>query len=996
MRLACPWLVALWLATAAHAQEAASTASPNPPTPVAPVPEQRVVSGTVLDSLTKEGVPAVTVSVKGAGLRTTTEMDGSFTFKGVPPGEVTLHFFSPGFETKEVNVGPDQAAVRVVMALSYLEEVVVVGRASAMTRKHLANAVATVSSEEIARAPVQTVDQALTGKVAGANIQSNSGAPGGGMQMRLRGVSTINGQSAPLYVIDGVIVSDVAIASGINAVTASNAGSNPAPTQDNQVNRIADLNPNDIENIEILKGASAAAIYGSKASNGVVIITTKRGRPGDGPRITFTQRAGFYQLSNKLRSRVFNTVDEAVETFGEQAREYYQPGRVFDHEQQLAGRQDLSTETAVNLTGSEGNTRYFASALVKDDQGIIANTGYGKQALRLNLNHRFGESLEVSTTTNLIHSLSRRGISNNDNSGVSHYMVFPFTPSFLDLGQRADGTYPANPFIGSQANPLQTAALMANDEDVWRLLGSADLTWTVWKSEQQSLRLTANFGVDRFQQKNELLFPPELFFEPVDDGLPGTSLFATAESLSYNLGVNLIHSFRPASNSFSATTSAGFQSEERGLNNLYIISRNLNAGQPNVDSGSQLRVSERRELVRDRGFYLQEEMLLLDDRLTLSGALRAEQSSANGNPYQLFFYPKAAAAFRLPGLPRALDDLKVRLAYGETGNQPLYGQKFSSLTVTSNIEGLPGIVVSRTAGDPDIRPERQREIELGVDTVAFNGRAVLELSVYQRTISDLLLQRTLAPSTGFTSQFFNGGEMLNRGVEAMVQLTPVQSDSFQWLSRTTFSLNRSQITNLPVPAFNTGGFGTALGVFRIEQGASATQIVGNSGLKADGTCCEVTKIGDTEPTFRMSFVNNLSYRGFTLSTLFDWQYGSQAINLTKLLYDLGQNTADFATAGKQRLENWPTYATPYVEDASFLKLRELTLTYDFPAEWVSHLGPVRSARLSLSARNLFTLTGYSGLDPEVSNFGNQAIYRNIDVAPFPPSRSYWASIELGF
>jgi len=960
-------------------------------------PQGRTVKGNIVDSLTQEGVPLAQITLKGTRQGVTTEVDGSFTFPGLPDGAVTLRIFSADFEPQDVAIAAGQDTVKVQLKLKYGEEMVVVGRATEVARKNLANAVSIVDNEELTRAPAETVDSALAGKVAGANIQSNSGAPGGGVQVRLRGVSTINGNSTPLYVIDGVLISDVAVASGVFAITGSREGSNNAPTQDNQVNRIADLNPEDIDSIEVLKGASAAAIYGSKASNGVIIINTKRGREG-APVAQVTQRVGFSQLSNTLGARRFATVDEAVEAFGTQAKDAFQPGVTYDHERELAGRLAPAFETSASFSGASQGTRYFASALVRNDEVIITNSVYEQESLRLKLSRTFGDAFEVNTSNYLIHKLARRGLTNNDTRGISYYMVLPSTPSFLDLRRRADGSYPINPFIGSHTNPLQTAALMTNDEDVWRLIGSADLSWRIVHTDSQDLKVLGNIGIDRFQQKNTLLFPPELFFEPLDDKLPGTSLFATTESRNLNAGVNLIHSYHPTSRLLSATTSAGFQQEERELSSVYIASRNLNAGETNVDAGTQVKVTENRQLIRDRGFYLQEEMLLLEDRLTLTGAVRGEQSSANGNPYALFFYPKAAAAFRVPHFTSALDELKVRVAYGETGNQPLYGMKFTPLSVTNNTEGNPGIIVGGTAGDPNIRPERQREIEVGVDAVAFNGRALLEFSLYQRNISDLLLQRTLAPSTGFTTRFFNGGALQNQGVELMLQGTPIQTqEGFVWLSRVQFSLNRSKVTDLPVPAFNTGGFGTGLGVFRIEQGASATQIVGNDGLREDGTCCIVRKIGDTEPAFRMSFVNNFSWKGLRLSTLFDWQQGSQVINLTRFLYDLSANTPDFATAGKQRLAQQATHASAYVEDASFLKLREISLSYDLPADWVNRsLGPIHSARITLSARNLLTFTGYSGLDPEVSNFGNQAIYRNIDVAPYPPSRSFWASVEVGF
>ncbi|ATB28757.1 SusC/RagA family TonB-linked outer membrane protein [Melittangium boletus] len=973
--------------------EAQAQTPPAPPASPAPANTRRI-TGKVLDALTNDGQPFTRVIIKGTTTGTETELDGTFSLE-VPKGPVTLLFSSQDHKDREVTVGATRDTVTVSLEASFVEEMVVVGRASEVARKNLANSVASVNAEELNRAPASTVDQALQGKVAGANIQSNSGAPGGGIQLKLRGVSTINGSTAPLYVIDGVIVSDVAIASGVYQVTESVRGPNPNATQDNQVNRIADLNPNDIESIEILKGASAAAIYGSKASNGVVIINTKRGRAGAAPKVDVTQRLGMYTLMNKLGARRVGSLDEAIAAFGPKAADYYVPGRYYDHEQQLAGRKDLSYETLASVSGAAGDTRYFVSAQVKDDKGIIANTGYQKQSFRLNLGQKLGPDIEVNASTNLVHTSSNRGVTNNDNANVSYYMVLPGTPSFVDLRSGANGLYPANPFLANGSNPLQTAALVGNDENVWRLLGAADAVWNAYKTESQSFRVLANVGVDRFQQQNTLLFPPELNFQQVLER-PGVSLFGTSQVLNLNTGFNLVHNYKPVGGALSANTSAGFQYEQRGIDTVYINSQGLTAGQPNVSSGTKVGVLENRQLVKDRGVYIQEEMLLLNERLTLVGAVRGEQSSNNGNPNAIFFYPKLATAYRFASFHPAINEFKVRAAYGETGNQPLYGYKFIGLSPNSNIEGQGGLVTTGIVGNASIRPERQREFEVGLDTVLFNGDAVVEVSLYQRNISDLLLQRALAPSTGYTLEYFNGGGMRNRGVEAMLQVTPVRTPDWEWTSTATFALNRSLITDLPVPDFIVGGFGTSLGAFRIEKGASATQIVGNSGLKADGTCCEVKKIGDTEPTFRVGFSNSIKRGPISLSFLIDWQQGSDIINLTRYLYDASSNSPDYVGAGEQRQLNQKTNATTYLESATFVKLRELTLTYNLPETFVTRIPGVKTARLSLSGRNLLTLTNYSGLDPEVSNFGNQAIARNIDVAPFPPSRSFWTSIDVGF
>ncbi|MDQ3949757.1 MAG: SusC/RagA family TonB-linked outer membrane protein, partial [Gemmatimonadota bacterium] len=236
-------------------------------------------------------------------------------------------------------------------------------------------------------------------------------------------------------------------------------------------------------------------------------------------------------------------------------------------------------------------------------------------------------------------------------------------------------------------------------------------------------------------------------------------------------------------------------------------------------------------------------------------------------------------------------------------------------------------------------------------------------------------------------------------------VVPIQTRDLQWVFRSTYFSNRSEIVELPVPTFRAGGFGTALGAFQIEEGASPTQIVGNDSLPNGSTV--VRKIADANPDFVMSFSSDVTYRRFRLSGLLDWQQGGAVINLTKFLYDLGKNTADYAipitvgtlstTVGANRLRLFPKQTKVYVEDGSFAKLRELTLSYDLPEQMVGRLwSQARSAQLSVSGRNLITWTKYTGLDPEVSNFGNQNIARQIDVAPFPPSRSFWVGIQVGF
>lgn len=976
--------------------------------------QQRQITGRITGS---GGQPLTAASVQLVGTNTATvsNNDGAFQISA-PAGPATLRITLIGYSTREVVVPAGENAITVQMDIDVLdlEGVVVTGTATSVARRNLANAVATVSAEQIGGAPPsESVEKLLQGKIAGANIETNSGAPGGGVQVRLRGVSTIIGESEPLYVIDGVVMSNVAIASNANAVTQAAGGSNPSLTQDALVNRVTDLNPADIESIEVLKGASAAALYGSRAANGVILITTRRGQPGQ---TTFTarQRFGTFVRSNELEFRSW-TMDEAVPVFGAGVSEFFNsdgsPIQEFNHEELLANRTPLSYETSLGVSGGDDDTRYFVSGTLKSDEGIIANTGFDKQNVRVNLEQTVNDRITVSAFTNLIHTLAERGLTNNDNSGTSYYMVLPFTPTFFNLQAGADGEFPDNQF--ERSNPLETAALSKNEEDVWRFIASGNADVTLIDDDRQTLSFLGVAGVDFFRQQNDLLFPPELQFEP-SDGLPGTSLLSNADSKDLTLSGNLIYALSRDDGS-QWTTTAGVQYEERDLDISRISAFGLTAGQANVDAGVQQQTRETRSEIVDLGFFAQEEVLLADERLFLTAGVRADRSSVNGDTDKYFWYPKGAVSYRFDDLNDWLNGLKLRAAVGQSGNQPLYGQKFTPLTATNNIEGLPGVVVQGTAGDANLEPERHTEIEAGVDLTLFDNKVQLETTVFQKTVDNLLLRRTLAPSTGFGIQVFNGGEMRVRGVEIALSATPVRTAGFQWISRTTLFHDRSEITSLPVPAFETGGFGTSLGAFRIEEGESATQIVANSGLDSAGNII-VSNVGDANPDIRVGFSNDFQFGGFTVSSLVDWSQGNSVINLTQFLADAGANSVDYVTNpqpftfadgstamlgdGERRINRRGSLrdSRGYIEDGSYVKLREVSLSYTVPRDVVSNLfsGGVEQARISFSGRNLLTFTDYSGLDPEVSNFGNQPIARNIDVAPFPPSRSFWFSVDFTF
>jgi TonB-linked SusC/RagA family outer membrane protein len=957
----------------------------------------RSLTGRVTNQETGAPVSEALISVDRSGISARTGSDGRFSMN-LPEGDQTLTILAIGYKRQHVTAPTGVRQVNVTLEPDpfKLEEVVVTGQSTGIERQNLPNAVATVGADELTRAPTGTLESALQGKIPGALIQQNSGAPGGGIQVNLRGVSTINASAEPLWVVDGIVVSNSAIPNGQNAVSCAQCGGNPR-NQDNPTNRIADINPEDIERIEVLKGGSAAAIYGSKATNGVIIITTKKGVQGK-PQFNITQRFGSFWRAGTLGSRTFTSLAEAQAAFNpDTAVERLfnaANGQTFDNEDALYGEHPLSYETDMSVGGGTDQTRYYVSGLIKDDGGIGLNTGYKKQGVRVNLDQTLSHWLQLSANTNVLHSVSNRGLSNNDNSGTSPYMVFPNTPNFIDLrapsnisqDQLVAADFPINPFQPS--NPLQTFQFLKNNEDTWRALGTLTARATLLTRPNHTWQLIAIGGADYFEQDNDFVSPRELQYEP-NDAQPGTAVLSKSSNRNLNLAVNSNWTYVPTSGSYQSTFSAGVQYEDRLLNATQILARDLPSGQENPDQATSATPFQDDQTVRDLGLYGQEELLLADRRLLLTAGLRADRTSNNGDTGKYFLYPKAAVSYRFLKPFGGLDEIKVRGAFGQTGNQPLFGQKFStdsSGVIGGNYATFPG----STAGDVLLEPERQTEFEGGFDALFANGRAELNFTLYQRMIENLILQQTIAPSMGQETQIFSSdGRLRNRGVEASLNVSPVVSRNMNWLLRTTFFLNRSQVRSLgDVPPFETGGFGTSLGAFLIEPGKSATQIVGTEGV-----------VGDASPDFQMSFSSDLTYQAFSLGFLLDWKQGGDNINLTEFLYDLAQNSVDYLEAGQQRFADWGAGHTQvYVQDASYLKLREITLAYNLPDKITRSLfgGSARYVRLTVSGRNLLRFTGYRGLDPEVSNFSNQAIVRNIDVAPFPPSKSFFFGFDLGF
>jgi len=966
---------------------------------------QQTIDGNITDGSSGAPLPGVNVVVKGTTNGTTSDFDGNYSIS-VSSFPVTLVFSSLGYQTIEQPVS-SATTVNIVLVVSAtgLDEVVVTGLATSIKRSNAANAVASVNAEDLAgRTPPQTLDGALAGKFVGAQITQASGAPGGGISVKLRGVTSINGNGQPLYIIDGVYVNNNSVfAGGLNDVSnAAGGGASTTDNQDNASNRIADIDPSDIANIEILKGASASAIYGSRAAAGVIIITTKKGQQGK-TKINFSQAVGWNEAVNLLGQRNWTSaLAESVYGEGALFTAAESAGTLIDYEDEIYGEKGFITNTNVSISGGNDKTSFFASFTTNEEDGIVKRTGADKKSIRLNVDHRITDDIKLSLTGNYINSGADRGFFNNDNTNTTIGVSTLFTRPWDFLLPDSDGNYPDHP--ANSSNQIHTRDVMINNESVRRLIAGGSLDVNLWRNENQNLKMILRAGVDTYTLKTTVFFQRDLqFMSPSVGGVDGLSSEGTTQNTDANYSAFLVHNYT-TDNEISFTTQAGLTSQQFSQNTVRVTSTGLIASEQNVDQAANVGVDQFRLEQEDSGFFVQEEVNYQNKIIGTLG-LRGDKSSNNGDANKLFYYPKASAAVNLHNFDfwslGNVNQFKIRGAYGEAGNFAPNGALFTTY-INSSIVGNVGIITPSTLGDPSIQPERQKELELGFDVGILDNRISLEFTWYNKKVEDLILQADNEPSSGHSFRWANAGSLENNGIEIGLNASIFNTDDFSWDLNTNWFTNNSEITELTVNSFDTQGFGTGLGTFRIEEGKSATQIVGND---ANGN---VVVLGDAEPDFQMAFNNSFRYKDFTLSFLWHWKSGGDNVNLSRLLSDFGGTSADYdglnvdpagTTAnGDYRIGAFlGGNAEPFVEDASYLKLRELGLYYNLPKATLDNIfnGHISEVKVGFSGRNLINIFDYNSYDPEVSNFGSAAAGIGIEVAPFPSSKRFMFHLSVG-
>ena len=983
----------------------------------------RTARGQVLDAATREALPGVTVRAPGTTLGTSTDAAGRFELAGLPPTATRLQFSYLGYRPQELPLTSDAPlAVSLQPENRALDEVVVTGLATTIKRANLANDVATLSGHDLVGAtrPV-TLDAALQGKLAGALITNTGGGPGGGISVQLRGPSSIIGSSQPLYIIDGVYANNESYENGRSSNAFNQAGA--LGQQSNPVNRIADLNPDDIESLEVLKGSSAAAIYGARANAGVIIITTKRGRAGD-TRISLRQDVGVSSILRKLGHEDFTpekinllypgtdpaAADRRTQELAALAAAQA-GGRIYDYEQELFGHKGLLLNTNVSLSGGGERVRYYAALGRADEGSIQRGLGFVRNTVRLNLNADLAKNWDLSLSSSYFNTENRRGYSGNNNNNVSIPWLLAFTPSYAELHPDANGQYPDNPYISE--NPLALRDRAVNTERTNRVVQALTTNWYVWRGERSSLRLSGQGGVDYTLTAQDLYLPEDLQSQR---GLayPGATRLTKNQQLNYNLQGAAVYSRQLGR--LGLTTQAGLTRISSQQDVSFTQGQGLQPGLRNPATATLQTLGQfLQDPVVDVGYFAQQEANFAD-RIIATLGLRADQTNRAADPNRLLYSPKASLAVNLTNFDFWTDKqtvslLKPRVAYGQTGGTIPFGRTFNPLQ-TTQIGGSTGIgnAFGLGLGYGQLRPERATELEAGVDAAFLNGSISLEATVYRKVVRDFLFPLALAGSTGVQQLgAFPVGDLRNQGLEIGLGFKVLNKPNFTYTEQTQFWFNRSRVTRLDVPVQPAGpGYDPYFGRNYLIQGESPTRWFGLPGDPATGL---YTAYGESQPRYQVSFANTLTFRKrLEFYFLIHVKQGGYNDALTRQAYDLAGTTRDWSqpgpdgSSGQTLGQVRATPATPnqgFIEDASYMKLREVSLYYTVPAAALGRLGgagrAVRQLRVGVSGNNLLLVSPYrAGYDPEVSNFGITPVGGFQDLWNFPSTRRMFLHVNLDF
>jgi TonB-dependent SusC/RagA subfamily outer membrane receptor len=966
------------------------------------------IQGRVTDGV-QNPVAGAQVAVEGLPIGTMTADDGSYRLVITrAPSPFTLVARRIGFRPGRLAVSETDGTITRNFALPRdvleLSQVVTTATRTETERAQLGATLSSVSGEALSNAVTPQLDVALSGKVPGALVTQNSGTPGGGTSVRIRGLSTISRSAEPLYIVDGVII--------------DNGSRQLVDLGGYTTNRLADLDPNDIERVEVVKGAAAAALYGSRANDGVVQIFTKRGRSGA---LKGTARIALGQ--DKVTR--FLPVNEAPTNLaGTPVTRYDYQNDIFQ-----SGRQ---ANANVSFAGGDDRSQFYLSGSHEDQTGVIRSTRYVRDNVRLNLDRTLTDWLRLGVSSSFIQS--NADLTPNGGLVANYGVLTNFLFSSNDRSfypDPATGAYPAAQF---QANPLDVIANWKAPQGVQRYIGGLHLTATPY----QGLTADYRFGYDGFTETADQFIPRGSTAVAYPTGL---AISASNRARLVNSDLDVSYVTQPAA-WVKLTPSVGMNWQQQRYDQTIARAEDLVLGTLTLQGARQF-ADQFRDDRRTLGFYGQLQAGL-NDLLYLTAALRSDASSAFGADQRTQYFPKLGASLDVSGLDwwkstmgTRVNRLRLRGAIGESGGQPAGSfDRFNNYTFEPS-NTVSGIANSTRQGNDQLKPERQKELELGADVELLDGRAGLEATYYDKTVSDLVLPRTVLPSTGYLDQLANVGELRNKGVELLARAVPVQRPGVSWTVSGTVTTSDPKVTRLSdggaffIPgSFNIvrvatdGGDGSAPGHFygttyvRNAQGqiigqkpASGTTPAQDSVpvIDANGNVVAVPYIGARKvignPNAHAfwSFINELSLGSrWSVRAQVDGVSGVDIFNFDRRLLE----TPAFGTGAAYAAEILRQVPTgyfqarrsifeEYVENGSYAKLREVAVSYQLDPRWLRARG-VTGATLTLAGRNLKTWTDYSGWDPETNAGAQSTLVRGFAFATTPIPRTVTAAVALTF
>jgi len=962
--------------------------------------QKAIISGTVVDAK-NEAIIGANVIVKGSKLGTISNFDGKFSIEAAPNDVLVITYL--GMNKLEVTIGASKS-IRVVMTedTKVLDEVVVVGYGT-VKKKDLTTSVSTVSTKDIAERPILSAASAIQGKAAGVTVVQPSGEPGAGMVVRVRGNTSITASNDPLYVVDGVPMTEINF-----------------------------LSPNDIESMQILKDASSAAIYGSRASNGVVLITTKMGAKGEA-KITFNAHAGITQVVKQMKSLNVAQYKSLMDEIGAVTL----PDNLTNQTDWFKEtfRTGITQDYQLSISNSSDKTKYYVSGGLTNETGVIPVAYYKRYNLRANIENQIRSWFKLNT--NLAYSdYSNNGIISGTGANRAGVILSVInTPTYAPIWDATTPTQYYTNFYGAQVtHPVENMSRSENNKSNSNRFvgsGSGEITFS------KALKLKTSLSLDR------VYYNSTNFLDPVKTSY-GRSQYGTASderSLSTNMVLDNIMSYDKVfgKNTIGAMTGSSYTTET--WNQSYMAASHfkdaeimtLNAANK-IEQSSKTYTNAKALLS-----FLGRVTYNYDSKYLLTVNFRADGSSKLAPGKKWGYFPSASAAWRVSSENfmkdlEWIDDLKIRGGWGKVGNESgLKNYSYLQSYIINRLDwfdksGLYKDAVPAMEPDkmrnPDLTWETTTQSSVGFDLTVLKNRISLSVDAYSKYTTNLLLEIELpAPALWPTR---NMGEMSNRGIEFSIN-TKNLTRKLKWETDFNISFNKNKVESLGILKTQyyaespTGEkvvimtSGQPLGAFYGYTSKGVDPETGNliyETKNANGVpfLSERKVIGDPNPDFTYGITNNFSYEGFSLNIFLQGSYGNDIYNMSRMetegMYDAkNQSIAVLDRWLRPGMETYMPRATTekknlspstrFVEDGSYLRIKSLTLSYSISSKLLKKWN-ISRVQPYLTAQNLLTLTKYKGFDPEVSQYGGDPKVQGVDYGTYPQSKSYVVGFNVEF